>query len=72
MLVCTRCHETNPRHKIEPRLYRPSKPRDRAFCGQCHAAEAAGPREIPRIELASHGDRSACWQCHYPHDPELQ
>lgn len=72
LLACTRCHETDPRHKVTPRLSRPAKPRDRAFCGQCHDKNAKGPREIPQIDLASHGGRYVCWQCHYPHNPELQ
>lgn len=72
LLLCTRCHETPTRHKLVPRRNRPSQPGDRAFCGVCHAAGAKGPREVPRVDLASHGERYLCWQCHYPHDPELR
>ena len=72
LLACTRCHETDERHKVTPRLSRPAKPRDRAFCGQCHDKNAKSPKEIPRIDLASHGERYVCWQCHYPHNPELR
>jgi len=71
-LPCTRCHETPKEHLVSPRLNLPSKPRDRSFCGQCHGSEADSPREIPRIDLASHGERYVCWQCHYPHFPELK
>ena len=70
LLACTQCHKTPEQHKVSPRLMRPDKPRDRAFCGQCHAKEAASPKEIPRIDIASHGGRYLCWQCHYPHLPE--
>jgi len=72
LLPCTRCHETSQQHKVTPRLSRPTKPRDRAFCGECHAKDARSPKEIPRIDMASHGKRYACWQCHYPHNPELR
>lgn len=71
LLPCTRCHYTPVRHKITPRLVRPGKPRSRKFCGSCHALDAPSPKEIPRIELEIHGGRYLCWQCHYPHYPEL-
>ncbi len=70
-LACTRCHETPERHKTAPREARPDKPRTREFCGSCHAQGASSPKEIPRIDLATHGGRFLCWQCHYPHQPEL-
>lgn len=70
-LPCVRCHETQEAHMDTPRLSRPDKPRTREFCGGCHARDAASPREIPRIDLDSHGSHYVCWQCHYPHDPEV-
>ncbi|MBI4503159.1 MAG: hypothetical protein HY700_18640 [Gemmatimonadetes bacterium] len=27
-------------------------------------------REIPRVDIDTHGGRYLCWQCHYPHYPE--
>lgn len=27
-------------------------------------------REIPRVDIETHGGRYLCWQCHYPHYPE--
>lgn len=71
LLACTRCHKTPVQHKINPREAVPDKPRTREFCGSCHAEEASGPKEVPRIDLKSHGGRYLCWQCHYPHQPEL-
>lgn len=71
-LLCTRCHETGEEHRVNPRLVRPSKPATREFCGECHAAGAESPREIPRIDLDTHGFGYVCWQCHYPHDPEAR
>lgn len=71
-LPCVRCHETEDQHKDTPRLSRPGKPQARQFCGGCHAAGAKGPREIPRVDLGSHGGHYLCWQCHYPHFPEVR
>jgi hypothetical protein len=70
-LPCVRCHETNDSHLDTPRLSRPTKPLAREFCGGCHAKGATSAKEIPRIDLATHGRNYLCWQCHYPHDPEV-
>lgn len=69
-IECETCHETAPEHRLDPRAHMPSKPRDREFCGGCHARDAANGPEIPRIDLAAHNPRYLCWQCHYPHFPE--
>ena len=45
----------------------------REFCGKCHGAGVAAkdaPKEAPKIDLAAHGGRYLCWECHYPHLPE--
>lgn len=80
VLDCETCHETSPQHNANPRLHIPTKPTTRAFCGQCHAADAEidefalgldlSSQEIPRIDLPEHGSPYACWQCHFPHFPE--
>jgi DnaJ-class molecular chaperone len=70
-LPCTRCHETGQQHKISPLTSRPAKPVSRAFCGECHAPDAKSDKGIQRVDMASHGERYVCWQCHYPHSPEL-
>jgi hypothetical protein len=73
LVECTTCHVAPERHKIEPRSARPSKPAVREFCGKCHAATGAAkdaPKEAPKIDLATHGGRNLCWECHYPHLPE--
>ncbi len=69
-LACTRCHQTDKKHKVNPVASRPTKPATREFCGECHAPGADAPNEIPRVDLATHGERYVCWQCHYPHFPE--
>ncbi|MBI4518512.1 MAG: hypothetical protein HY699_22165 [Deltaproteobacteria bacterium] len=70
LLDCTTCHTTPESHKVSPRLVRPSKPSSRDFCAQCHGQDAAveGP---PKIEVATHGEKYVCWQCHYAHMPEV-
>ncbi|HWR82515.1 MAG TPA: hypothetical protein VN285_04370 [Candidatus Deferrimicrobium sp.] len=69
-LLCTQCHVVPADHLNNPRFVRPQKPEGRAFCGQCHAPDAASPAEIPRIDLTTHHERYLCWDCHYPHSPE--
>ena len=69
---CTVCHETPEAHKISPRTVPALKPTTRALCGSCHALEAKSPGEIPRIDLNVHEVRYECWQCHYPHLPEVK
>jgi ribosomal protein S27AE len=70
LLECTTCHETPEEHKVRPRSIRPGKPVAREFCGTCHSAPS--PKDdIPQIDLAKHGAKYMCWQCHYPHMPEV-
>jgi hypothetical protein len=68
---CTRCHEAPEEHKILPRRYIPSRPADREFCGGCHDADGPGDKDIKKIDMADHGEGYVCWQCHYPHLPEV-
>ncbi|MFQ5605292.1 MAG: hypothetical protein ACE5HS_18660 [bacterium] len=67
---CIRCHETPENHKISPRQFLPNKPQTREFCGGCHAQETPETKGIPQVDIAIHGERYVCWQCHYPHLPE--
>lgn len=67
-LECTICHETPDEHKVTPRMVRAGMPRERGFCGQCHA-EASEVQETLKVDVSSHGGRYLCWQCHYPHLP---
>jgi hypothetical protein len=70
-LACTTCHEAPDEHKLSPRTVRPTRPTTRAFCGACHAQEGMGSLGIPQVSLSSHGEGYLCWQCHYPHFPEI-
>ena len=69
-LECETCHEAKREHRERPRAHLPKKPTTREFCGQCHATGSAGAGDTPRVDLATHGGRYLCWQCHYPHYPE--
>ena len=57
-------------HKENPRGFMPSKPENRATCAVCHAPDAEGPRQVPRVSIDDHYPRYKCWDCHYPHHPE--
>jgi hypothetical protein len=70
-LPCSTCHEAPDEHKLSPRAVRPTWPTERAFCGGCHAEAALGATGIPQVDLGSHGNGYLCWQCHYPHYPEI-
>ncbi len=73
LIACTTCHNAPERHKSAPRAVLPSKPETREFCGTCHSAGTAAkdaPKEAPKVDLATHGGRTLCWECHYPHLPE--
>ena len=70
-LACTYCHETQENHKVDPRAAIPGKPESNLFCGGCHSEAAESPPQIPRVDLESHGNGELCWQCHYPHYPEV-
>ncbi len=72
-LECITCHNTPEDHKINPRVVRPGKPTESKFCGKCHA-DGSSNREAPKIDISVHGENGEkylCWQCHYPHLPEV-
>lgn len=73
-LECANCHDVPPEHKVTPRAVRPTKPQMREFCGQCHSKAGANPlaKAAPKVDLVSHGAKYVCWQCHYPHSPEME
>lgn len=70
LLECTTCHEVPAEHRSSPRAVRPSIPKDRAFCGTCHGSTSQ-VKDTPKVDLATHGEKYLCWQCHYPHMPEV-
>ena len=73
-LECTTCHNTPDEHKIQPRLVKPDKPLNRDFCGKCHSEDSSDNVKAPKIDIVLHGkngEKYLCWQCHYPHLPEV-
>jgi hypothetical protein len=71
LLECTTCHEVTAEHRVNPRAVRPSTPKDREFCGKCHA-KGSQVKDTPKVDIATHGEKYLCWQCHYPHMPEVK
>lgn len=69
-LACADCHDVLPEHMTNPSVVAAAKPTTRSRCGRCHGEDADSPRGIPRIDMATHGERYLCWDCHYPHYPE--
>lgn len=69
-IACTVCHETPQAHMDNPREVKPDKPRTSAFCGTCHGLDADN-RQSPKVDMETHGGKYVCWQCHYPHMPEV-
>ncbi len=68
-LDCTTCHEVPANHRLAPRANMAKKPQARETCGKCHGQDSQGSKEAPKIDMASHGGKSLCWECHYPHMP---
>ena len=68
-LSCEECHDVPEQHKVHPRSIRPTVPREREFCGKCHA-EGAGEAGATSVNMTTHGEKYLCWQCHFPHMPE--
>ena len=66
----TRCRSSI----VSPRAIKPTKPQTREFCGKCHGKNATDKmaKNAPKIDLAEHGENYVCWQCHYPHSPEVE
>jgi hypothetical protein len=71
LLECTTCHTVQPDHKVSPRTSQASVPDRREFCGKCHG-KASKEVGMPKVDLAAHWEKYLCWQCHYPHMPEVK
>lgn len=70
-LECTTCHTVPQQHKVAPREVKASIPGDRTFCGKCHSKDST-VKETPKVDISTHGEKYLCWQCHYPHMPEVE
>ncbi len=69
-LPCTTCHTVDVQHKVSPREVRAQIPSDRSFCAKCHSIDSP-VKETQKVDIKTHGEKYLCWQCHYPHEPEL-
>ncbi len=70
-LGCATCHNAPSRHRVSPRVVKPTKPVGREFCGKCHG-EDSSYKGAPKVSLTEHNAKYVCWQCHYPHLPEVK
>lgn len=70
-LQCTTCHNVTVEHKTTPRIVRATIPSERTFCGKCHGDDSQ-VEGTPKVDLSTHGEKYLCWQCHYPHMPEVR
>lgn len=70
-LECTTCHSVPDGHKVTPRAVSATIPMERNFCGKCHE-KASSVKETPKVDFLTHGEKYLCWQCHYPHMPEVK
>lgn len=71
-LACVDCHVVTKDHMVNPRFVRAEKPKTIAVCAKCHAKNADVARNIPRVNIETHSQRYLCWDCHYPHSPEVK
>jgi len=71
LLECTTCHAVPQQHKVAPRAVKATIPGERQFCGKCHSTDSKA-QHTPKVDLATHGEKYLCWQCHYPHMPEIE
>ncbi|MBT3233883.1 MAG: hypothetical protein HN356_13860 [Calditrichaeota bacterium] len=69
-IECNECHTTQDEHMVNPRAFRPDKPRSRDLCGKCHAKGATSETFTKKVDMTEHGVGYLCWQCHFPHHPE--
>lgn len=69
-VACADCHQAPKEHKLHPRAAPPEKPLSKELCAACHVTVTPETKNIPKIELATHAPRYACWQCHNLHSPE--
>ncbi len=71
LLECSQCHTVAEGHRTNPASVRADKPESKDVCGSCHDKGAESSRGIPRVDVETHNARYLCWDCHYPHQPEV-
>lgn len=71
MVECTTCHTIEINHKVTPRIIKAGVPSEREFCSKCHS-EKSSMKGLPTVDFATHFEKYICWQCHDPHNPEVE
>ncbi len=71
MVECTTCHRVKVEHKLAPQIIKATIPSDKIFCARCHSKELS-TKGISNIDFTSHYEKYMCWQCHDPHNPEIE
>lgn len=70
-LECKKCHDVPEGHLSQPKFVRAEKPNSNDMCGNCHAKGSGAARSVPKVDIDEHSERYFCWECHYPHFPEM-
>ncbi|MCF8304751.1 MAG: hypothetical protein K9I94_15855 [Bacteroidales bacterium] len=67
-LTCETCHGPGMAHYENPdnKLI---MPRDRSFCGLCHASNNTRKYKLAQVDLEEHNPGMKCVECHNPHLP---
>jgi hypothetical protein len=69
-LSCETCHGPGLAHYDNPDSIRLIVPKERVFCGLCHAINSSRKvKVIVQIDLKDHNIGKNCIECHNPHMP---
>jgi hypothetical protein len=69
-ISCESCHGPGLAHYDIPDSVRMIVPKERAFCGLCHAKNPTRKKEvIVQVDLKDHYIENKCIECHNPHKP---
>ena len=69
-VTCEVCHGPAAQHTTAPMDIKPSAPRERDLCPQCHEYNPSRPTGFPQIDPVAHNPMMPCITCHDPHAPE--
>ena len=70
IISCEICHGPGLDHADFPESVDLTRPREREFCGKCHALHTArSSNVVHQVDLAEHNTGKNCIDCHNPHMP---
>lgn len=70
ILSCESCHGAGLAHAESPDSTGMFRPKEREFCGLCHAFNPARRSDaVHQVDLAEHNAGKYCIDCHNPHAP---